>query len=251
MEREFTGGKGFELDIKSVMPAMKNMMDTFELTYINSSYDIKTIIDYTLEPSEVFRFDMQAAETVKDYYRKIVDYIPERYEESLEDMTRILRHLQAYCLSFNPKRNSTSARPRNPYLQTALDYELKSKEFVEAINMHLNNIRTMSQDYKTENGVKVHSFGLASNELARRCDCGEMPLFLIIPEACSNLKSAIAGVKKWVTEDQVYVTYIKEDILLYETKRLEQEKKLRQVREEAVQVYNFSIFFMIKLLTSL
>ena len=237
LEKEFTGGRTIEADIRSVMSSMKNMMDTFELTYINSSSDIKTIIDYTLEPSEVFRFDMKAAETVKDYYRKIVDFVPEKFEEPIEDMTRILRQLKAYCLSFNPKTNSTSARTRNPYLQTASDYQMKSAEFVDAIAMHLSNIRTMSRDYKTETGVKVHSFGLASNELARRCDCGEMPLFLIFPEACSNIRNAIEGARKWVAEDLVYVTYIKEDILLYESKRVEQERKYRQTREEAVQVW--------------
>lgn len=220
LEKEFNGGKTHEAEIRIVVPATKSLMDTFELTYINSIRDIQQIIDYTLEPSEVFRFDMHAGEIIKEYYRKLVDFMPTKFEDAIEDVERILKNLKAYCLSFSPV-SKRSAKHRNPYMETPNHYEAKRAEFIQAIRMHVDNIHTMCRDYK-EGGVTTKVFGLSTNELARACDCGEMPLFLVFPEACSNIVNACAGAKKWVAEDGLYPTYLKHDIIQYEKKVIEQ-----------------------------
>lgn len=179
---------------------------------------------------------MHAIQTVKDYYRKLIEFMPGRFEDILEDVERILKSMTHYCLSFCPPE-ALNSQTKNHYLETPIHFELKRLEFIKAIRMHLDNIRSMCIEMKEANGVRVKAFGLATNELARACDCGVMPLFLVFPEACYNMRNACSGVRKWVSEDAIYSTFLQNDIVTFETRRVEQDKKMRTVRDEGNYIY--------------
>ena len=56
LEKEFNGGKSHLAEVRTIVPIMQNLMNVFEWTYINSTQNIQEIMEFSLEPSEVFRY---------------------------------------------------------------------------------------------------------------------------------------------------------------------------------------------------
>lgn len=229
-EREFNGGRSHQDVIRKVTKASRGIMKSLELTYLNSSQQIMKIVERTLEPSEVFQFDMEAVETVKDYHRKLIELFPEIIEPLAVQIKQVLKLVQTYCLSFSPiKRLEKST---NPGLETCVHYELKRIELEKAISEKISNIGQMMTAFNSDTGVLPESFGMSSNELARACDCGDITYTLIFPEACSNMRNACQGLKKWLEEDELYVTYIKNDLVSYDNMKVEAENQLRGAKHQ-------------------
>ena len=181
---------------------------------------------------QVFRYDMLAASTVKDYHRKLLDFLPERFDGVIDELRRVLASLNMYCLSFCPPHVIAESRTKrqNKHLETALHYALRRKDFARTIEMHIRNIETMAGAYRSQAGVSVKAFGLSTNELARRCDCGDIPFLLIFPEACFNVHFACAAIRKWIEADRDYDEFVRHDVARLEQVKLEQSKVVQEQR---------------------
>jgi hypothetical protein len=129
--------------------------------------------------------------------------------------------MEKYLLSYN-KGNT------DKYMETANHYEKKQNELKDAILSHLRNITYMSRMYY-DKGTPVKVFGLAVNEIARRCDCGDMPFLLVFPQCCQNVRNVCQGILKWTESDEEYASFIACDIIEMEKLRKE---KLARMREE-------------------
>ncbi len=158
---------------------------------------------------------------VDEYNNKILNTIPHAFIDLKEDIYKIMAVIEKYCKSFFKGKS-------DPYLETACHYELKIKDFKDAIDMHIDNIFKMADSYKGS-GLVVKSFGFTTNQLARKCSCGDLPFVLMFPEACQNIQNACSGLEKWIEEDTYYADYIKRDIADLELKHTRLVNVIREL----------------------
>ncbi len=79
-------------------------------------------------------------------------------------------------------------------------------------------------------------FGLTSNELARRCDIGDLPFLLAVPEATENIRNARKALVMWLQAEQQYSDFIKNDIIELDKKKGAQSRIYRDTQKHAVHL---------------
>ena len=212
LELQFYGSRRAEDDLRNILPPIRNIMTVFQVTYIHASYQVENIMRLASDPTEVFKADRHDLEFLKDYHRRLVEFVPENFVPFIEDFRKIFSYVEKYCVSFYDGGVG-------PEMETAFHYHLKQKEYREAINVHLSNITSMASAYRDEAGLNVKHFGLSTNELARRCDCGDLPFLLVFPEAIQNILMACQAIYTWLKDDIAYIDLIKYDVEKVKEKR--------------------------------
>ena len=230
LEKLFYNGKQPEDELRQILPHIREVMVTCQVTYIHAAYQINEMMNIGNNPDEIFKADQKSFTTLSNYHRKLMEFVPGRLQESLEELELITDSLNRYCLSFYTNMES------DPYMETAQHYERKRADLKAAIHIHMSNISKMGRMYRDRCGLPVKVFGMHANELARACDCGDLPMLLVFPEACQNIRNACKGVRKWVAEDEMYANFIQSDIRSLEAVKAMKSKHLRDLQEKAFQL---------------
>ncbi len=147
-----------------------------QVTYIHGSWQIPEMLQGFKDGEGHIIKGMTEVSAVDEYNNKILNTIPHAFIDLKEDIHKIMAVIEKYCKSFFKGKT-------DPYLETVYHYDLKIKDFREAIDMHIDNIFKMGESYRGS-GLVVKSFGFTTNELARKCSCGDLPFLLMFPEAC-------------------------------------------------------------------
>lgn len=227
---EFFKGRKPEEEIREMLPYVHDVMIRNQVSHINSSTLITDAMEKSTDKEEIRDGLPNPVVVLSNYNKKINSFCPGRFESLLQDLDRVLECLQKYCRSFY------KGTVKDTYIETAEHYDLKRLEYLEATREQMRDIEQLSKSYKSENGVTKSMFGLAANELARKCDSGSLPFFLVFPECCQKVTSACAIIRKWLQEDSEYVDYIKKDISDLEKKKELQSKLDRDTQQKRVQV---------------
>ena len=80
---------------------------------------------------------------VREYNDKILQFLPSSFSTIITDIIRIRECLEKYCKSFFKGE-------QDPYLETAVHYDMKIKDMKSAIDMHLDNIQIMAKGYRDD-----------------------------------------------------------------------------------------------------
>ena len=174
------------------------------------------------DPTLVVNFDNGIVKSVLDIIDRVLEYLKTGFADIIKDMKQLVDYMWKYCLSF-------SSAEGDIYLDTAVNYERQRKEFSQAINFNIDDIKNMAEQFETK-GMRVQDLGFVARDLAERCKATHVPFLVIIPQAFENLKHAIAGMRKWLEADEAYAEFIKFDINDLEVKKEAQEKKVRDLQ---------------------
>ena len=211
------GGSSHEDVIRSVITDIRTTMENFNVTYIHASYQISEI--HLLAQNKTH--DKLALDSVTDYHKTLLQFVPNFFTPLIEDLKQCTACMKRYLLSFFHGK-------RDAYVEIAVHYEMKRREMERIMNHHMKNIDNMANGYKSQRGLHVKMFGFGTNELARKCDVGDVPFILVFPEACANIRNSCEAAQAWIKADEEYAEFLKMDILELERKR---DSQLRTVRE--------------------
>ena len=213
-------------NIRSVLPDVRAVMRDFNITYIHAGYQIDEVLHAT---NIITNYNEDAVARILKYHQKVLEFVPAFFVPLTDDLKQCIQYMKRYLLSFYQGKKESSS-----YVETAFHYEMKRREIERVINMHMKNITNMGTAYRSKRGLNVKMFGFSTNELARRCDVGDLPMLLVFPEACANIQHACAAVEKWVKADQEYAEFLKMDIMDLESKK---DRQLRIVRDGKQTLY--------------
>ena len=205
LSRLFHDGQKPDVDVRRVVAHARTVMSITEATSIGSASTIQQMEARMGSEVNIVSSERHSFRIVKEYHEKVLEFIPGRLKQQIDDVEQVLNFLQKYCISMYKGS-------KHKDVETVYHYEMKRREFKRAILMHLVNIQQAGSTYRSPGGTPVKLFGLSSNELARRCDCGDITLLLLFPECCYNIAHAYEGLRKWVKEDELYTDYLKYDI---------------------------------------
>ena len=228
VEKLFYGGRRCEDALRDVVPVIRRIMRVFGISSFQAAWQVNEILTKLKDPEGRGKVDEIDLRAFTDMHTRIVDFVPARLQPLINDIMKVLQNLKKYCLSFCPKY-------RDAYLETVSHYDLKINEFSNAICMQVDNILKMINAYKGQ-GVLAKHLGIHTNDVARRCDCASMPVLLIFPESCANIRNACAAALKWLQEEEMYAGYIKIDIAELERKKEYQVKVVREAQNNVSHV---------------
>ena len=230
LEREFYGGRKCEDEIRDIRPLVHDVMIRYQVSHINSSICVDEIIEKSPDKEEKLDGYPNSLSEVQNYNKKILAFIPGRFEGLLTDLNRVIECLQKYCRSYY------KGTLKDPYMETAYHYDVKRIDYSDAAHQQMTHIREVATAYQSVDGITKRYFGLLANEIAHKCDCGSLPFLLVFPECCQNIRSACAVIHRWIQEDSEYVEYIRKDISQLEHKTELQSKLVRDSQQRRVQV---------------
>ncbi|CAD5125021.1 DgyrCDS13259 [Dimorphilus gyrociliatus] len=224
IELEFFDGRRVDIYLRTLVQHLKRLQKQTNVNNLNAAWQVDDIATkIAANPGEDFQNNILSMKVLREYHNKLLQFVPDKFESVLEDIGHILSFLSRYCLSFYTENYDS-------YLETAQHYNKKQTEFNNAIKDHIENVTSMSKSYRSHLGLQADQFGLTSNDYARRIDCGELSIVLVIPQALANLRNALKGIKLWIEADREYATYIKQDITDLEGKLQDQLKIVEQSR---------------------
>ena len=203
--------------IRTIIGDVRTLMGDFNVTYIHASYQMDEVHHWAQSTPH----DKQALERVTEYHTRLLEFMPEFFLPLIEDLKQCIEYMKRYLLSFFHGK-------RDAYVETGVHYDMKRRELERVMNIHMKNITNMGTAYRQKRGLNVKMFGFGTNELARKCDVGDLPVLLVFPEACSNIKNACEAIEQWVKADEQYPEFVKMDILDLEHKRDNQTRNLRE-----------------------
>ena len=229
LERSYYEGMGCDgyisTSYKAILPVMKEM----EVSYIHAAYQVPEIhenLKLTNKHGEfIYNVDTEALENLNRINQNVLDYLPSKFQNYIDSVKHIVETIEKYCLSFHTGDSDL-------YMESAYHYEAKAKEFKEAIQIHIGNIKDMGESYRCKKGLGVRHFGLYVNEIARRNDVGLLPFLLAIPQACENIRNCCRAIIKWIETDEQYALFISHDIADLEKKKESEKVKIKTLHEE-------------------
>lgn len=185
IETEFFEGKKIDFYLRTLVQNLKRLQKQTNVTNLNAAWQVDDIATkIAANPGDDFQNNILSMRILREYHNKLLEFLPNSFERVLDGIGIILSFLSRYCLSFYSGKDDS-------YLETARHYDEKQKDFNKAIKDHLKNVTEMSQSYRSHIGLQADQFGLTSNDYARRIDCGEISIVLVIPQALANLRNAL------------------------------------------------------------
>ncbi|ESO86259.1 hypothetical protein LOTGIDRAFT_235493 [Lottia gigantea] len=167
-------------------------------------------------------FDQDLLDSVDDIINHIFCTIREGFTPITSSIQELVGFMGKYLKSFSPTDGDR-------YLETCTNYEKQKNALENAILLNIQNIFLMADKFEKECLTRDH-FDYVSKERIEKYGCLHVPVLLVLPAACDNLRNAFVGIRKWLEADANYVDYLVKDVHELERKREIESRELKELQ---------------------
>ena len=233
LEFSFYGSNNGPQDfVKMYLPEVEKTMAFCKLSFFRWHRQMEDLfLNYERsigDPTMEVEFDKDNVENVLLLIRKVVTVLQTGYSDIVSSIFHLVDQLKKYCLSF-------MGADGDPYLETAINYERQRREYVAAIKLNLDDIPLMAERFEAE-GMMIQEMGSVPRKIAEKCECEHVPLLVMFPAACENIRNACIGIRRWIQADSGYPTFLQHDVAELEIKRDSKKKLLRDIQARSSQI---------------
>ena len=221
VESDYYGkGKKAADEVTKWLPSVKAAMSVINVSVLTSATQIEDINRITGDPHRKFKIDTAHFTKTQEAYRKVIDCIPYKFKHINDDLKKLLKYLEMYCLSFYDMDSGID-------FDTGKEYEKKRKDWGSRIRYAIKCVTQLVDKFK-KSDLLTNEFSGPVKEIGHKTGCLQVAFLLIFPEICEQLRQAMRTVKEWVEADKSYVSF-----LSYDLADLEQRKDsfLKVVRD--------------------
>lgn len=223
LERSYYGvGKSLHNEIQKYATPLKLLIRTlgyFELTSVKA---VDAAIKYGSDPKR-YQGDTENVKLLKEVYTKLQTFVPAKFSDIIENCSKMLELLEKYCISFYNIEG-------NIEVETASHYETQIRGWKQMIRDNLEKIRTLITHFNNR-GVHYTMFSFPVATFCQRTECELVPLLLLFPEACTNIRTVLSIMTQWLTSDANYSVFLQNDVNFLERQKDEQLKVVRDSKE--------------------
>ena len=204
-------------------------MKNLQIVQLHSAWQVDDVLKRPDILTEgMYQGDLKHFETIKRFDTRLKTFVPNKFQDIKNQLCDILIFLGKYCVSFFHGKEDS-------YLETAYSYENKRKELTESIKKNIDRISDIIVTYR-KGGLTLKLLGMHANDLARRCDCYEIPILFIFADVCSSVRDACANIMRWVELDSGYALFLHNDLVEMQRKKDDHFRKVRDLREKHCQL---------------
>ncbi|XP_069110538.1 synaptonemal complex protein 1-like [Argopecten irradians] len=232
-----------EDEIKQWMPALEHTMQFAKISDLICKGNLQSLFDLydrsIGDPTMEVKFDKLSVQAVMQVIDKVLSYLNTGFASIMETLKSILGFMKKYCLSFVSPEGDV-------FLETATNYEKQRRDYANAIHINLDDVTQMAVRFEKD-GMHIQEMGSIPKQLADKYDCKHVPLLVMFPAACENIKNTCIGIRKWIQADHGYPTFLQYDLQDLEKRRDEFNKTIRELQltsshlDHKVKVYKRDI----------
>lgn len=224
LERKYYGiHRSLSAQLTKYAPALKSLMITIGAAEIGSVKRVEEIFKKMAENKDKFKEHIIHITVLKDVTNKVKDFVPGRFAGILEHCWKIFSLLDKYCVSFHKAESDVTVDTVEHYHEQILCWK-------ETITKNLENVLKLSRQFRTD-GVKVQSMSSNVIQVGQQHHCSTIPLLLIFPECCANIRNTSYAMTSWVKTDEDYCTFLRNDVFDLEKKKENAMRLMREARE--------------------
>ncbi|OWF41034.1 uncharacterized protein LOC110463013 [Mizuhopecten yessoensis] len=215
-----------EDEIQQWMPALEHTMQFAKVADLICKDNLQNLFDLYErsmgDPTMEVKFDKASVQAVMQVIDKVVTYLKTGLSSIKETLNTIICFMKKYCLSF-------VGTDGDSFLETATNYEKQRRDYSNAIQINLDDITQMAERFDKQ-GIHLQELGSIPRALAEKYECKHVPLLVMFPGACENIRNACIGVRKWIQADHGYQTFLLYDLQDLEKRRDDFSKILRDLQ---------------------
>ncbi|CAH1793537.1 unnamed protein product [Owenia fusiformis] len=231
LEISFYGkGKTVYHEVKKWAGPLEEAREIAHAPNLRCAKQLDKIISMANDPFTHFIMDKNNLEALTDCYDKIKSYIPNRFGDLTEDLHKIMKYLQTYCLSYYDIH-------LEPRFDTGYEYECKRQRLSENIRQWLQHIVQLPVIFK-ETGLDcdLEDFCYPVREISRKCEVFKIPFLFMFPEACESIRNACNEMLEWIQADEQYASFVKNDIIELEASKEKKLKRFLEIQNKSYQL---------------
>lgn len=225
VERLYYGASKNALnDARKWATPVKSVMNGVHLSRFTLAWHIEKIIQLSDHLRDNFDVDRYNVNKLRELTKKIQHFLPDAFSEIVDDLRRIVKYLDKYCLSFYNLENEV-------VYGTAKDYEKERHRLFATIKKSVDKVTALPHKFQTTGfgETEVSSYG---EELCRKADCADAPFIVMFAEVCEIVRTACSAVNSWIDADANYGEFVGNDIRQMETDIDHSGEPLRKLEDQ-------------------
>ncbi|XP_033762334.1 myosin-4-like [Pecten maximus] len=232
-----------EDEIRQWMPALEHTMQFAKVSELICKGNLQNLFDLydrsMGDPTMEVKFDKVSVQAVMQVIDKVLSYLKTGFASIMDTLKSVSGFMRKYCLSFV----STDG---DAFLETATNYEKQRRDYANAIQINLDDITQMAERFEKD-GIHLQELGSIPKQLADKYECKHVPLLVMFPGACENIRNACIGIRKWIQADHGYPTFLQYDLQDLEKRHDDFNKTIRDLQltsshlDHRVKVYKRDI----------
>ncbi|XP_060066325.1 uncharacterized protein LOC132546619 [Ylistrum balloti] len=218
-----------EDEIQQWLPALEHTMQFAKVADLICKDNLQNVFDLYErsmgDPTMEVKFDKPSVQAAMQVIDKVLSQLKTGFASIMETLKTILCFMKKYCLSF-------VGTDGDSFLETATNYEKQRRDYANAIQINVDDISQMAVRFEKD-GIHLQELGSIPNQLADKYECKHIPLLVMFPGACENIRNACIGIRKWLQADHGYPTFLQYDLQDLEKRRDDYCKTIRDIQLSA------------------
>ena len=205
VERLYYGAsKDAATDARKWITPVKSVMNDVHLTRFTLVWHIEKVIQLSDHLRGNFDADPYNINKLRELMKKVQHFVPDAFSDITDDLRRIVKYLDKYCVSFYSLDGDV-------VFPTAEHYEKERRQFRATIKRSIANIAALPHKFQTT-GLSDTDLSSYGEELCRKADCADAPFIVMFAEVCENVRTACGAVRSWIDADVSYSEFVGNDI---------------------------------------
>ena len=172
------------------------------------------------DPGQRMRLESGDLRSLQTCWHRFRDAVPQRFNEPLAELYRVLDYLDKYCLSFGHF-------DADNLLQTASDYERERTLWSQQCRQALDNVNAVIEKFFAGPGFFITDLSSTGQERARKTNSQNMPFLGLFSDSCETIREVCRVMLSWVESDASYAPFLQTEMKDLEKRHTMLEKKFR------------------------
>ncbi|XP_070184589.1 CAP-Gly domain-containing linker protein 1-like isoform X2 [Littorina saxatilis] len=224
LEREYYGDKKtVHNEVEKYAYSVKVLMKSLWILDLNKASAIDEMIKQAANPDR-YKQDPKHPAALKEVWAKIQTFLPDRVSVLVESCQGMFNNLVRYCVSFYDAE-------KDGYLETPAHYTEQIAVWKEKAELSIQSARNLYKKFRTS-GITASMLSSPVKAFCSRSDIHKLLFLVMFADACTHIRSALSVMTQWLSTDENYAAYVKNDLTELEKLKEEKMKVLREMKQK-------------------
>ncbi|XP_074652891.1 uncharacterized protein LOC141907209 [Tubulanus polymorphus] len=178
-------------------------------------------------PGVVVAADPDDLEKLKEVTKKVKHFVPNKFEECLSIIDKVMMFLQKFCLSFYDMAN-------DPDYETGQHYSLSMIHWKESMKQKLDSVRRLAMKFAVDSVFPMHLCA-AAQKIVTKTESERFAFLSLFTHVSETIREVCDTLKDWIKMEENYPEFLAHDIKDLEKQKTALSRKTRDAQEAHFQ----------------